>query len=68
MITYLLPSRLASLLLNIPKFLEAQVERVTYLADNVSQDYLIINVTSLRVLQMLLYIIDYTLYLIILSI
>ena len=41
-----------SLSLNIPKFLEARLERITYLADdddNVTQHYLIINVTSLRV-------------------
>ena len=43
MITYLLPSLLASLLLNIPKFLEARLERMTYVADNVTEDYLIIN-------------------------
>ena len=53
-ITYLLPSLLASLLLNIPKFLEARLERMTYVADNVTEDYLIINVTSLRVILILL--------------
>ena len=50
--SYLLPALLASLGLNIPKFLEARLERITYLADaddNVTQHYLIINVTSLRV-------------------
>ena len=52
MITYLLPSLVASLVLNISRFLEARVERVTHVTDDVSQDYLIINVTSLRVLEL----------------
>ena len=48
-LSYLLPSMLASVLLNIPKFLEAKLETITYLHNNVTHSNLIINVTSMRV-------------------
>ena len=51
LISYLLPALLGSLILNIPKFLEARLDMMTYVADNVTQEYLFINVTSLRVFQ-----------------
>ena len=48
--TYILPSMILSILLNIPKFLEAKHEMMEYLDENnVSQEVLIYNVTSLRV-------------------
>ena len=47
--SYLIPSMLASLLLNLPKFMEARLENLTYVHDNVTRSNLIINVTSLRV-------------------
>ena len=47
--SYLIPSMLASLLLNLPKFLEARLENFTYVHNNVTRSNLIINVTSLRV-------------------
>ena len=48
-LSYILPSMLASVLLNIPKFLEAKLETITYLDNNVTHSNLIINVTSMRV-------------------
>ena len=48
--TYILPSMVLSILLNIPKFLEAKHDLVEYQdEDNVTQEMLIYNVTSLRV-------------------
>ena len=49
LLSYLLPSLLASILLNLPKFLEARLETVTYVEDNVTQSSVMINVTRLRV-------------------
>ena len=48
--TYILPSMILSIILNIPKFLEAKHEMMEYKDENnVSQEVLIYNVTSLRV-------------------
>ena len=47
--SYLIPSMLASILLNLPKFLEARLENLTYVHNNVTRSNLVINVTSLRI-------------------
>ena len=48
--TYILPTMILSILLNIPKFLEAKHEMMEYQDENnVSQEILIYNVTRLRV-------------------
>ena len=49
LLSYLLPSMLASVLLNLPKFLEARLENFTYVHNNITATNLVINVTSLRV-------------------
>ena len=47
--TYILPSMLCSILLNIPKFLEAKIDKFEYLDDdNVTHETVLYNVTSLR--------------------
>ena len=48
--TYIIPSMILSILLNIPKFLEAKHETLEYQDENnVTQERVIFNVTSLRV-------------------
>ena len=48
--TYIIPSMILSILLNIPKFLEANHETLEYQDENnVTQERVIFNVTSLRV-------------------
>ena len=48
--TYIIPSMILSILLNIPKFLEAKHDTVVYQDDNnVTHETVIYNVTSLRV-------------------
>ena len=48
--TYIIPTMIISILLNIPKFMEAKHETLEYQDDNnVTQERMIFNVTSLRV-------------------
>ena len=54
-LAYILPSFLSSIVLNIPKFLEAQLETFTYMQDNETHHHLIYNVTSLRLNQDYMY-------------
>ena len=48
-LSYIVPSMLTSIVLNIPKFLEAKLDTLTYEENNMTHKQLIYNVTSLRI-------------------